>query len=393
MAKPDFEELIRRAVESDELDYKAHQSWNTMTRAAKAKIVRHLAAFANTRGGYLVIGVGEDDSGYPGVLQGVSDEESASFDPSKVGAFVKNYVEPQIDFTIERPVVDGKRFVVFVIKPFSVMPHVCCQAVEHELREGVFYIRTADASSRPATRAIELHQLIQRALRNQREMLGRMLRGILYETNTSTSVSEEPGVIEQIRSAIGYFVRRREPADSGKYMLVQLTAVPDGECDYTLSSMRTLFENEPVSGILKDVFNCGSPQVHETNVGMRYLAADERRMWQLFKNGSFLYTGYLMCGEDGIPVDSLFQIVLGSILFSSAVAAAFAQEERLYSVRLAVSGGIDVKIVLDDKRKLSVASTGTTAEICRSAADLASAPEVHAGRVMRKFIAGFEENI
>ena len=122
MTKPDFEELIRRAVESDELDYKAHQSWNTMSKTAKAKIVRHLAAFANTRGGYLVIGVGEDKSGYPGDLHGLSDEESSSFDPSKVGAFVKNYIEPQIDFTIERPVVDGKRFAVFVVKPFSSMP-------------------------------------------------------------------------------------------------------------------------------------------------------------------------------------------------------------------------------------------------------------------------------
>ena len=130
------------------------------------------------------------------------------------------------------------------------MPHVCCQAVEHELREGVFYIRTADASSRPATRAIELHQLIQRALRNQREMLGRMLRGILYETNASSSVSEEPGVVEQIRSAVEFFVRRREPDTPEKHVLVRLTAVPDGECDYTVSSMRSLFESEPLSGIL-----------------------------------------------------------------------------------------------------------------------------------------------
>ena len=46
-----FEELVYRGVESDELDYKTHMSWNTMSRAAKGKLLRHLTAFANTRGG------------------------------------------------------------------------------------------------------------------------------------------------------------------------------------------------------------------------------------------------------------------------------------------------------------------------------------------------------
>ena len=51
-----WRELVYRGVESDELDYKAAMNWNTMSRAAKGKIARHLTAFANTRGGYLVIG-------------------------------------------------------------------------------------------------------------------------------------------------------------------------------------------------------------------------------------------------------------------------------------------------------------------------------------------------
>ncbi|MEG2077131.1 MAG: hypothetical protein RRY34_11555, partial [Victivallaceae bacterium] len=50
-----------------------------------------------------------------------------------------------------------------------------------ELQRGVFYIRTSDASSRPAYRSSEMHALIQRALRNQREVLEKMLRGLLYE--------------------------------------------------------------------------------------------------------------------------------------------------------------------------------------------------------------------
>ena len=392
MTKPDFEELIRRAVESDELDYKAHQSWNTMSKTAKAKIVRHLAAFANTRGGYLVIGVGEDKSGYPGDLHGLSDEESSSFDPSKVGAFVKNYIEPQIDFTIERPVVDGKRFAVFVVKPFSSMPHVCCQAVEHELREGVFYIRTADASSRPAVRAIELHQLIQRALRNQREMLGRMLRGILYETNSATSISDQPGIVEQIRSAIEYFVRRKKPEDAEKYALVQLTVIPDGETGYSVSEIRHALEKEPLCSMLKSIFNCTPQQAHETGVSIRFLSPDDRVMWQLFKNGTFLHTSYLKCSSK-ISLDEISELVQGTIEFAGAAAAAFAQEERLYSVRLAISSSGDIDFALAGKQIPSASGTGATAEICRSAADLASAPEIHTERMIRKFIAGIEENI
>ena len=393
MNKPDFEELIRRAVESDELDYKAHQSWNTMTRTAKAKIVRHLAAFANTRGGYLVVGVGEDQSGYPGVLQGLTDEESSSFDPSKVGAFVKNYIEPQIDFTIERPVVDGKRFAVFVVKPFTTMPHVCSQAVENELRAGVFYIRTADASSRPATRAMELHQLIQRALRNQRAQLGRMLRGILYETNSSPIQPEQPGVVEQLRSAVEYFIRRRKPENAEKYAMVQLTVIPDGRVDYNISAMQSAFENEPVAGMLREISGSSSPVIHETSVGMRCLAAEDRKMWQLFTNGSFLYAAYLECGENGIRLPDVLKILSSAIAFSAAAASVFAQEERLYSVRLAVSGDRDLRFELEDHRVLTGSGTSATAEICRSAADLASAPEVHAERIMRKFAAGLEERI
>ena len=74
----DFAELVTRGVESDELDYKAAMNWNTMSRAAKGKIARHLTAFANVRGGFLVIGVGESSSGIPDQLTGVSEDDAAS---------------------------------------------------------------------------------------------------------------------------------------------------------------------------------------------------------------------------------------------------------------------------------------------------------------------------
>ena len=391
MAKIDFEELIKRGVESDELDYKAHQSWNTMSRTARGKIVRHLTAFANTNGGYLVIGVGEDGSGYPGDLQGVSDEESSSFDPSKVGAFVNSCIEPPIDFTVERPVVDGKRFVVFVVKPFSTIPHVCRRGIENELREGVFYIRTADASSRPATRALEMQSLIQRALRNQREQLGRMLRGILYETNTTIS-SVQSGVVEQLKSAQEYFVRRRKPENSSDYAFVQLTVVPDGAAEYPAAFDRLLEDPVVFSGLGRFITRKEISEARETNTGWRMLSVSDERMWQLFKGGAFIFAAYFLLDNGALPAADVTDLVRECIGFTSALYTLSGQEERLYSVRLAVYGEKSFSVSFDNGGRLDCSASGATAEICRSAADLSSAPDVHAGRIIKKFSAGLEDS-
>ena len=108
----DWKSIIYRGVESDELDYKAAQNWLQLPRSGKAKFVRHCLAMANTKGGYVVVGVGEDASGQPAVFTGLTPEEAQSFDPTAVGSFINRYADPQIDFTLERPVVDGKRYVV-----------------------------------------------------------------------------------------------------------------------------------------------------------------------------------------------------------------------------------------------------------------------------------------
>ena len=55
-----LEELVKRGVESEVLDYKSALNWNQMSRSARAKIIRHCLAMANTKGGSVVIGVGED---------------------------------------------------------------------------------------------------------------------------------------------------------------------------------------------------------------------------------------------------------------------------------------------------------------------------------------------
>ena len=177
----DWREIIYCGLENQQIDFKAAQDWNEIGRVGRAKFARHLMALANTFGGYVIIGVGEDNNGNPTHYTGMTEKQATSFDPSTVGQTINRYAEPSVEFDLVKPRVDDKIFVVLVVYPFRNLPHVCNDACDSELQRGVFYIRTPDARSRAAYRSSELHAIIQRSMRNQRQMLGRMLRGILYE--------------------------------------------------------------------------------------------------------------------------------------------------------------------------------------------------------------------
>ena len=187
----DWREIIYCGLENQQIDFKGPQDWNGIGRVGRAKFARHAMALANTIGGYVVVGVGEDSSGNPTVYSGLDEKQASSFDPSNVGQTINRYADPAVEFDLVRPELDGKRYVVLVVYPFKDIPHVCGDACDDELQRGVFYVRTPDARSRAAYRASELQGLIQRALRNQRQLLGRMLRGILYEDRQAVEPNDD----------------------------------------------------------------------------------------------------------------------------------------------------------------------------------------------------------
>ena len=197
----DWREIVYCRLENQQIDFKAPQNWNLIGRPGRAKLARHAIAMANTLVGYVVIGVGEDANGIPNQYIGMTEEEASSFDPSAVGQALSSFADPPVSLDIVRPIIDGRRYVVIVVYPFTGMPHVCSNACESELQRGAFYIRTPDARSKVAVKSSELHLLIQRCLRNQRQMLGRMLRGILYEDRQTDSPEMEllPPLLERSR--------------------------------------------------------------------------------------------------------------------------------------------------------------------------------------------------
>ena len=197
----DWRQIIYCGIENQQIDFKAAQDWNEIGRSGRAKFARHAMALANTSGGYIVIGVGEDANGNPTLYTGMDEKQASSFDPSSVGQTINRYADPAVEFDLVKPVLDEKLYVVLVVYPFKNLPHICNDVCDDELQRGVFYIRTTDARSRAAYRSSELHSIIQRALRNQRQLLGRMLRGILYEDRQAADPNAGEQFTDLLQSA------------------------------------------------------------------------------------------------------------------------------------------------------------------------------------------------
>lgn len=404
----DYRQLVYRGVESDELDYKSAMNWNRLPRAGRAKLVRHCLALANTKGGYIVIGVGEDESGHPSVYSGLTGEEAHSFDPSNVGPFINRHVEPPLDFTIERPYVDGKRYAIFVVRPFSGLPHVCANGVEEELQQGVFYIRTTDASSRPAIRAIELHALIQRALRNQRELLGRMLRGILYE-NRDPSVLPGSHFEDEIATARQYFAHRRPlKADELGCEISVTLASYDAE-RFGFSVLRRAAES--ASSFLPDDAFPAEGEIREaycTNTALRAFPEKQQLLMQIGKSGLFFFSINLQAPQRELSYALLIRLCSRVMNFLGRLYAELGLAEELLELRFNLSRTEGLKLVEEPppppspRRKNGKSNAAVPAQpapqtavgisriadvkvrMRRSAADLASGREAHAARLIRE---------
>ena len=375
MRSYDLTEVVRRQVESDELDYKSAMSWQQMSRQEKGKIVRHLTAFANTRGGFLVIGVSENASGVPDLATGVTEEQAGSFDPTPVGDFINAHIEPPLDFTIERPVVDGRRYVIFVVRPFKHLPHVCSRGVEGELQEGVFYIRTPEASSRPARRAHELQELLRRCMRNEREQLGRILRGILYETRV-TGGAENTRSNDQVRDAEAYFRKRRSRNYPG--FVFKFSIVPEAGLTVPLTGICEKLQDA--------LLPCSNPLFLNRNEiasatgisgGLRYLSPDQPLMWQLFDNGVFCFFRTL---PSGLSLEDLARFCAEVTFFAGNFGESCNWSEELLTLQLGIDSGKDAAI----NGTYRSASPESSAEIKRSVADLNSGRENHAARLFRR---------
>lgn len=397
----DWRPIIYRGFESEELDYKAAQNWHKLNRAGKAKFARHCMALANTNGGYLVVGVGEDKSGKPCLYTGLSEQQSKSFDPTDVGNFINRFADPAIDFDIEKPIVDGKRYAIFVVRRFSLIPHICCASCESELQQGFFYIRTADAASRPAYKASEVHELIQRALRNQREHLGRMLRGILYENRKTLEPDAKIQCVEQIQSSRNFFSKLCNENKWNRGVIWEFSVFPPEFIPekLQLSDIQTAVNKSNTYPIASPFFD--SDRVDDsyfTNNSQRIICRNLRAFIQLFSTGLLHYARIFDKEEKTFNYDQLLRYVIDSIIFIGKYYYEAGYTDELFSVMYRIVDAEGVNLLGNDtmgtgKRKNARLYLCRIPEIQvriqRSAADLISGTVEHSVRIFKEICERF----
>lgn len=124
-------EAIKRLIqrgESVNLEFKRRIS-------APSKIAKSLVAFANTKGGILLIGI--DDNGY---VFGVPDEKYPLTTLKKIA---NTWCSPAIDFNSEMVELDGKYIIYVNIPESHFKPHF---VIPHDSEASVAYIRLENKS-------------------------------------------------------------------------------------------------------------------------------------------------------------------------------------------------------------------------------------------------------
>ena len=187
---------------------------------------------------------------------------------------------------------------VTMIKQFKDIPHVAIHSIDEELRNGVFYIRTESASSRPAVRAGEMHDLVRRALRNQRDLLGNLLKEVLGD---QSSVNEQPLAAPsekfplEYNESVEYFSKRLGSGFAADTPVLDIAVMPENESgnitNVALPELRTAAQTalQTVSCTETLLNNADLDASYATNVSLRGISKQRDRFWQMFQNGLMHY--------------------------------------------------------------------------------------------------------
>ena len=191
--------VIEFGEELSELDFK--ESFNPESKLDWAKLSKHIIAMANTRGGYIVLGVNDN---YRPV--GMPKEILNSIDTATLHSKVNRFIEPEIEEIRYRVVKHkNKSFGIIFVPKSSDRTHVIkrnydCQGEEknkvtHVLSKGHILVRHG-AKSEPLN-ANDLRRIINERLKEYRDFLTAGIRKI-----SSAKIPSEVIIAPKEKSAL-----------------------------------------------------------------------------------------------------------------------------------------------------------------------------------------------
>ncbi|HEY5029848.1 MAG TPA: ATP-binding protein [Candidatus Angelobacter sp.] len=268
LALHDFENLIAaRATEGQDLEFK-RQTWGGNDEEVR-EMLRDISSMANAVGGYILVGMDEDESGTAKLLEPVPDAEK---ERDRILASCLANLNPRI--------------IGLDIKTVQLSPS-----------EQVLLLRAPNSA--------HLHQvtfkgLYQFWIRHDRQKT-RMTYEEIREAITKRQVNVE--------QAARVWERSKSSLDTNASPFLQLAASPlmlSGDLiDIADQSLRTTIQQSPSSRVNGWTFNFPYKRVRPTLNGLRIGSIEENRGLELHRNG-FL-EGYVLLEENHALYEKRFQ--------------------------------------------------------------------------------------
>ena len=199
LSKNTLEQILQGNSENLNLEFKASFDFekNLWTRE---KLIRAILAMSNTRnGGYIIIGVAENNNHIPD-YKGLEDEHLSLF-KSKIEDLkskVESFSSSPVSYDIGVGKYKEKSFILITVTEFYLNPLICRKNGENKdkiLEEGAIYVRTLKdkPSSNKLTNPVDIQDFLERSSDKQISNLHK--RGWKHDTenlkNAKSSFEKE----------------------------------------------------------------------------------------------------------------------------------------------------------------------------------------------------------
>ncbi len=297
----ELKNLILHPYESKELDFKGPMAWHGNDKKACCEIVKDILAMANTKGGFIVIGVEETKNGFS--LKGLTTDQIASFQSEEINRFVQRYAEPPINTTLSKIEHDGKSFVIISVPQFSSVPHICKTEYPKVLTKPTLYVRTDNNESAPISTTNDFHAVIESAISKRELSLLTAIRSIIkgHELYKDQNQTIKEYYTDQISHAIKAFENKNPLKDKNYIGYREVTFYPISSFDnkrFEIPKLKEALRQASVN--FKGwpfIFVSDDPrELYAIQDGIELLTAftdfngnDRIDFWRLYTSGLFYY--------------------------------------------------------------------------------------------------------